>query len=73
MATKDKNQKGAKGASKGGAKGGKAGTPKNSKASAGGRNVERKQLLPTEHAGLELPVPAPRLIKIIASRRLWLI
>ena len=62
MATKEKNQKGAKGAAKGGAKGGAAKTPATKPAkSAGGRGVERKQILPTEHAGAELPVPAPRL------------
>jgi large subunit ribosomal protein L5 len=61
-ATKDKN--------KGGAKGGKAPTksaaPKTSAKSGGksagtARGGERKQLIPTEHAGLDLPVPAPRL------------
>lgn len=61
---KQKTQKG--GAAKGG-KGGKAGAAKGgaktapTKAKATGRNVERKQILPTEHAGLELPVVPPRL------------
>lgn len=58
MATKEKDKKGAKSGSKSGSKGGAA---KSSKSAAGARGGERKQLLPTEHAGLELPVPAPRL------------
>jgi large subunit ribosomal protein L5 len=56
MATKDKNQKGAKGAAKN-TKPAKT----SSKASSTARNVDRKQILPTEHAGIDLPVPAPRL------------
>jgi large subunit ribosomal protein L5 len=60
MATKEKNQKGAKGAKGGAAKGGKP-SAKSAKAAGGVRITERKQLLPTEHAGLDLPVPAPRL------------
>jgi large subunit ribosomal protein L5 len=68
-ATKDKKgatKGGAKGNAKGGAaKGGAAkggSTKASAKASGGGsRGNERKQLLPTEHAGIGLPVPAPRL------------
>jgi len=59
MATKEKDKKGAKGASKGGAA--KSGGKSSSKSAGAARGGERKQLLPTEHAGLELPVPAPRL------------
>jgi large subunit ribosomal protein L5 len=61
-ATKDKNKKG--GAAGGKAAAGKSGGSKSggsSKQSSGGRAGERKALLPTEHAGLDLPVPAPRL------------
>jgi large subunit ribosomal protein L5 len=63
MATKQKDTKGGKGAAKGGAaKGGKAPAKPSSKASAsGGRAGERKQILPTDHAGVGQPVPAPRL------------
>lgn len=64
---KQTNQKGGA-AAKGGKGGAKAGAKTPAKAPAksaakakGGRNVERKQLLPTEHAGLELPVNPPRL------------
>jgi large subunit ribosomal protein L5 len=65
-ATKDKKgAKGAKGASKGAAKGGKSAAPakqsKSASSKSSGRSGERKALLPTEHAGLELPVPAPRI------------
>jgi len=60
MATKQKDNKGGKSGGK--APAGKTNTKATSKASSGGaRGGERKQLLPTEHAGLELPVPAPRL------------
>jgi large subunit ribosomal protein L5 len=59
MATKEKDKKGAKSGSKSGSKGGAAKGGKS--AASGARGGERKQLLPTEHAGLELPVPAPRL------------
>jgi large subunit ribosomal protein L5 len=65
MATKQQDNK------KGGAKGGKGGNaPGNknaakpqqqAKKTAAPRGGERKQLLPTEHAGVERPVPAPRL------------
>ena len=65
MATKQQDNK------KGGAKGGKGGNaPGNknaakpqqqAKKAAAPRSGERKQLLPTEHAGAERPVPAPRL------------
>lgn len=65
MATKQQDNK------KGGAKGGKGGNapgnknaPKpqqQAKKTASPRSGERKQLLPTEHAGAERPVPAPRL------------
>jgi large subunit ribosomal protein L5 len=58
MATKEKDKKGAKSPSKGAAKGGSKST---TKSAGGARAGERKALLPTEHAGLELPVPAPRL------------
>jgi large subunit ribosomal protein L5 len=73
MANKqDSNKGGAKGGAKGGKGGPKSGgkspakstPPKVSKSaskSAGGRSGEHKQLLPTEHAGSALPVPAPRL------------
>jgi len=59
-ATKEKDKKGTKGGNKpaGKAAGGKSG---GGKSSGGARGGERKQLLPTEHAGLELPVPAPRI------------
>jgi large subunit ribosomal protein L5 len=68
MANKQDNKKGGAKGGKGSAKGGKTparSTPpktsaKSSKA-ASGRATERKQLLPTEHAGAELAVPAPRL------------
>ncbi len=74
MANKQDNKKGgAKGGAKGGKGGAKAGgkssaksTPpktsaKSSTKAASGRGTERKQLLPTEHAGSALAVPAPRL------------
>jgi large subunit ribosomal protein L5 len=70
MANKQDNKKGGAKGGKGGAKAGgkspaKSTPPKTSsksstKASAG-RGAERKQLLPTEHAGAALAVPAPRL------------
>jgi large subunit ribosomal protein L5 len=61
-ATKDKNKKGATAGKSGGkAAGGASSKSSGSKSSSGGRSGERKALLPTEHAGLELPVPAPRL------------
>ena len=70
MANKQDNKKGGAKGGKGGAKAGgkspakstppKASSKSSTKASAG-RGGERKQLLPTEHAGSELPVPAPRL------------
>lgn len=59
-ATKDKNKKGAT-AGKAGGKSAGASKSSGGKSSGGGRAGERKALLPTEHAGLELPVPAPRL------------
>lgn len=74
MATKQQDRKGgpkggaAKGGKGGPAKGGPAkGAPKGgggakaSRASAGAARGERKQILPTEHAGVDRPVPAPRL------------
>jgi large subunit ribosomal protein L5 len=73
MANKQDNKKGgAKGGAKGGKGGAKAGkspaksTPpkastKSSTKAASSRGTERKQLIPTEHAGAGLPVPAPRL------------
>ena len=72
MATKQDNKKGGAKGGKGGKAGAKSGgkspaksTPpkaatKSASKSSGSRG-ERKQLLPTEHAGAELPVPAPRL------------
>ncbi len=60
MATKEKDKKGAKNAKGGAAKGGKPAAAKPSKATTS-RNAERKAILPTEHAGADLPVPAPRL------------
>jgi large subunit ribosomal protein L5 len=66
MANKQDNKKGGnKGAAKGGKSPAKSTPPKTSTKSStkasGARNAERKQLLPTEHAGAELAVPAPRL------------
>ncbi len=70
MATKQQDNK------KGGAKGGKSSgkssggktsgaapkpAAKSSSKASSGRGAERKQLLPTEHAGAGLPTPAPRL------------
>ena len=52
-ATKEKDKKTAKGGGNAAKGGGKSGSAP--------RGGERKQLLPTEHAGVDLPVPAPRL------------
>lgn len=64
---KQKDNKGGKGGAAKGKAGAKtaAKTPKVAKGA--GRNVERKQLLPTEHAGLELPVNPPRLYEYYKS------
>lgn len=69
MANKQDTKKGGAKGGKGGAKGGKSpakSTPpktstKSSTKAASSRGAERKQLIPTEHAGADLPVPAPRL------------
>jgi large subunit ribosomal protein L5 len=57
-ATKEKDKKETKGKAKGGASASKGGGKSSSGAARGG---ERKLLLPTEHAGADLPVPSPRL------------
>lgn len=69
MANKQDNKKGGAKGGKGGAKSGKSpakSTPpktsaKTSHKASAGRSSERKPLIPTEHAGSGLPVPAPRL------------
>ena len=64
MATKQDNKKGGAKGGKGGNAPGNKNAPKpqqQAKKTTTPRGGERKQLLPTEHAGAERPVPAPRL------------
>jgi large subunit ribosomal protein L5 len=63
---KDKQAKG--GAKGGGAKGGKGGGDARAKGGEGKAAGKRSSMLPTEHAGANIPAPKPRLHEIYVTR-----